>query len=259
MFRGYAVAVLTCGLYGLLDGVPEAWVRALVRRCGAAGSDGLSLKGVLHSTAVGMGALGVWAAEARLNVVEPARSYGCLPPASSLGWLLPHVELGYALYDLLSALRLWDWTFAVHGVIASTMLLLVCGMGVSHHLSRVLVIHLSTIFLHLRRVDCGPRANVAIDAAFSLSFVLLRLVLLPWWWVVFLAHAYSTEPASWGSCMQGGAVVVAALLGGGVLHALNGYWGYLVVAKVSHKLRGGAIRSQDGVGRDAIESDAKSK
>jgi len=48
------------------------------------------------------------------------------------------------------------------------------ALGVAHHTSRLLVTHLSTVFLNLRRVDFGSAANSAVDASFLLSFLLLR-------------------------------------------------------------------------------------
>merc|ERR1712216_565099 len=138
-------------------------------------------KGVLHSTAVGLGAIGAIVLEAGMDVVEPARSYACLPPSSTLAWALPLIELGYALHDLLSAVRIGNRPFIVHGVVASSMLTMCCSLGVAHHLSRVLIIPLSTVFLHLRRVDCGPHVNLMLDVSFALSFWGLRLILLPSW------------------------------------------------------------------------------
>jgi len=48
------------------------------------------------------------------------------------------------------------------------------ALGVAHHTSRLVVTHLSTVFLNLRRVDFGGAANSAVDASFLLSFLLLR-------------------------------------------------------------------------------------
>ncbi|KAL1504213.1 hypothetical protein AB1Y20_010622 [Prymnesium parvum] len=252
-----APPAIACVVYALLDAIPSSWIAAVARWCGAQGSDGLSVKGLFHSLGMGAGAMLAWWLELQLALQEPARSFACSPAASRLHAVLPQVELGYALYDLLCALRLWNWTFVVHGLLATTMLLLLSAMDVAHHLSRVMVVHVSTVFLHMRRVNCGARLNMWIDGMFAASFCLLRLVLLPWWWMLFLAHAQATSPESWGGCMRGGAVVVAAVVGGGVLHMLNGYWGFLIVLKALHKLKGGGLRASDGLGRDSIESDKR--
>lgn len=42
--------------------------------------------------------------------------------------------------------------------------------------------------------------------------------------------------------MHGGMVVVAAAVGGLVLHALNGYWGWLIAKKVADLVRGASVR-----------------
>lgn len=251
-----AVPLGACGVYWLLDSLPEGWVRRLATSCGATSSHALSLKGLLHSGGVGLAALLVLLRESELQVSEPQRSFSCLPAPSLLHSLLPQVELGYAMYDAVSALRLWNWTFVLHGIVASAVLLIVSSIGVAHHLSRVLVIHLSTVFLHLRRVSFSPRVNRRIDFCFGASFCILRLILLPWWWINFLAHAYYTPSSSWGECMSGG-VIVACVLGGLVLHSLNAYWGLLILGKLRDKLRGHDLRGHDGLGKDAIESDFK--
>ena len=41
---------------------------------------------------------------------------------------------------------------------------LVC-LGVAHHLAQVLVVHLSSLFLNLRRADFGARANLCVALA----------------------------------------------------------------------------------------------
>ena len=48
------------------------------------------------------------------------------------------------------------------------------ALGVAHHTSRLVVTHLSTVFLNLRGGDFGGAANSAVDASFLLSFLLLR-------------------------------------------------------------------------------------
>ena len=189
------VAACTCAFYAVLGAVPATTVEALLRMCGSRSSDGLDFKGVLHSSMVGTGAVAALMLESGLEVVEPARSYACLPPSSWLTWALPAIELGYALHDLLYALRLGSRPFILHGMVASSMLTLCCALGVAHHLSRVLIIHLSTVFLHLRRADFGPHVNGLIDGCFAVSFWCLRLALLPWWWVRFLAHAFRSDPS----------------------------------------------------------------
>jgi len=61
-----------------------------------------------------------------------------------------------------------------HGLLIAAALGPMIALGVAHHTSRLLVTHLSTVFLNLRRVDFGGTANSAVDASFLLSFLLLR-------------------------------------------------------------------------------------
>ena len=48
--------------------------------------------------------------------------------------------------------------------------------------------------------------------------------------------------------MLNGLVVHLALVGGGILHSLNGYWGWLIVRKLTSKWR-----DDDGVGAHSNE------
>ena len=83
-----------------------------------------------------------------------------------------------------------------------------------------LIMHLSTIFLNMRRADLGGAGNSAVDASFLVSFLLLRLGLLPLWWVRFLSHGARSDPAGWGGCMHYG-VLYGAFASGLVMHGLN--------------------------------------
>ena len=59
-------------------------------------------------------------------------------------------------------------------------------------------IHLSSVFLNLRRVDFGPSANRSIDVGFALSFFALRVLVLPALWVRFLWHAAQWDASAFG-------------------------------------------------------------
>ena len=122
------------------------------------------------------------------------------------------------------------------------------SLGVAHHVNVVIALHLSSVFLNLRRVDFGPRLNARIDIAFAVSFLLLRVLLLPLLWFVFLVRGYAVPAERFGACMLGGRVLHLALVGGGALHGLNAYWGWQIVLKVRSKWRDG-----DGVGRNRVE------
>jgi hypothetical protein len=212
---------------------------------GAQRTDGFDARMWIHSAVMGVAAAANFAFDSlTVEVTEPERSFRCLPPASTLAWMLPAAEMGYALHDLRDALRAGNPSFIAHGALVGGFLALLFWLRVAHHLTVVIALHISSIFLNLRRVDFGSRANAAVDVAFAASFVLLRLLALPALWVVFLRAAVAEPPHRLGACMLGGRVVYLAVLGGVGLHSLNGYWGWLIILKLRSKWR-----DADGVGR----------
>ena len=87
-----------------------------------------------------------------------------------------------------------------------------------------------------------------VDLAFVGSFFVLRLVLLPLWWVRFLLHGWRSDAGSCGSCMNYG-VLAACLLGGVALHSLNLYWFWHILRRVAAKVGGEPVR-EGGVAAD---------
>jgi len=244
-----AVAIASAALHSLLDMLPTAAVQRGLSHLGAIRSDGFDARMWLHSALMGIAAAASFAVESlTLDVIEPERSFRCLPPASVLAWMLPAAEMGYALHDLRDALRVGNPSFILHGAFVGGFLAALFVLGVAHHVTIVIALHMSSIFLNLRRVDFGPRANAGIDVAFALSFLALRLLLLPALWAVFLWKGYAQPPSTFGACMAGGRVVHLAVVGGLALHGLNAYWGWQIVRKLRSKWRDG-----DGVGRLAAE------
>lgn len=211
-----AIVLVSCAAYhwlGRFDG------DALMLRCGVR-STGINFWSLVHSAGMTVAALLVLALEERQDVVEPERSFACLPPSSILAWVLPPIELGYALHDLLDGLSMRRVDLIAHGVVVAAALVPMIALGVAHHTSRLLLMHLSTIFLNMRRADLGGAGNSAVDASFLVSFLLLRLGLLPLWWVRFLSHGARSDPAGWGGCMHYG-VLYGAFASGLVMHGLN--------------------------------------
>ena len=240
-----AVAAASAAVHGLLDELPPALVHGALAACGALRSDGFDARMWLHSVVMGLLAALSFALDSLTSdVAEPERSFRCLPPPSTLAWALPAAEMGYALHDLRDAVRVGSPSFIAHGCFVGGFLALLFWLDVAHHITVVISLHISSIFLNLRRVDFGPRANAAIDVAFAASFLLLRLVMLPVLWLVFLRRAAAEPPARFGACMLGGRVVHLAFVGGLALHALNFYWGWQIARKVGAKWR-----DSDGVGR----------
>jgi len=247
-----SVAFATTAAHALLSTIPQAAVdRALVHHLGARSSTGFDLRSALHSVTVTVLAAAALLAEAQNELREPERSYACAGPASVLSWVVPPIELGYGLHDLASALRRRHADFALHGALVTAMLLALCHLGVAHHTSRVSITHASTVLLNARRVDLGPEVNRRVDTAFALSFLVLRCVLLPYWWVLFIAHGYATSASEWGPCMHGGAVVLVALVGGALMHGLNLFWASLIFVKVWQRARGG-MRRPGGIGSNGF-------
>jgi len=134
-----------------------------------------------------------------------------------------------------------DVEYALHGSIVFSSLSLLRYIDVVHHTSRILVIHVSTIFLGLRGLDFGPERNAHVDIVFAATFIFLRMVVLPMWWVQTL-----NLPASAESCMTG-TVFNIVLVSGLLLHGLNFYWGTLILRKVVRKLMpGGSFKRDQG-------------
>lgn len=242
-----AVALASAACHSALDIVPDAVVQRLLSACGAISSDGFDFRMWVHSFVMGLGAAAFVAYETSMEeVVEPERSVLCMPPSSFAAWALPAAELGYALHDLRDALQTGKASFILHGVFVGGFLALTFALGVAHHSTFVLSIHGSSVFLNMRRIDFGPRGNAAVDAAFAISFFVLRLLLLPALWALFLYHVwFGSDSSKWGPCMLGGRVIPIAAAGGLILHGLNFYWGWLIVKKL---LAGSSkLRDRDGL------------
>ena len=224
---------------------------ALMLRCGAR-STGINFWSFVHSSGMTIASVVAYLLEARLDVGEPQRSFDCLPPASALAWVLPPIELGYALHDLADGISMRRVDLITHGVLVAAALGPMIALGVAHHSSRLLMTHLSSVFLNLRRVDLGGAGNSWVDVGFLVSFLFLRLCVLPVWWVRFLAYGAASEPLQWGACMHDG-VLRGAFLSGLVMHGLNLYWATLLLRKAYGWWGGAAVRSADGLGSFAVE------
>jgi len=248
-----ATAVAVAVAYQILvKAVPEPEVYRLLRKhCGAQSIQRFDLKSTIHSLIIGVAATCSILWDAFFTEVhEPARMYMCMPPTTWLSWALPPIEAGYALGELFTMIPQRNWQYIAHGTLVLSTLSVLRWLGVVAHASRILVIHVSTAFLNLRGIDLGPRVNGAIDVCFAMSFILLRLVILPVWWVQFLAYGYglkgdggagggggSVDVRATASCVTN-AVYRVVVVGGVLIHGLNLYWGLLVCKKLWQKLRG---------------------
>ena len=205
-------------------------------------SDGFYVHGMIHHTIISIGSFVVYLRENDPNIVgEPDRSFLCLPPVTSLSEILPAISLGYGFHDVVDGFRRSSPTFVAHGALLVFGFTLLCSLGVAHHLVRVLMINVSSIFLNMRRLDGGVGFNFAVDMMFVVSFIIMRIIILPSWWIQFLYRAYSSDPQNWGDCMNEH-VVLFAFFGGCVLHGLNLYWMYLILRNVCRRYRTSSLK-----------------
>jgi hypothetical protein len=225
--------------YLITPGSVKSWFRkyTFIRN-----SEGFYVHGVVHHVVVALGAFAVFRIETDPSVVgEPDRSFMCLPPVTPLSEILPAISFGYGFHDVVDGLRRGLPSFVIHG------LLLVFGfgftlfLGVAHHMVRILMINASSIFLNMRRLDGGSQFNFAIDMMFVFSFVVLRIIILPLWWIQFLYRARSSNPDTWGDCMNKH-IVMLSFLGGIILHGLNMFWFYLIVRNACRRYRTSSIK-----------------
>ena len=194
-------------------------------------SKNVYLHSIVHHTLTSICACYVWRLEETTSIGEPERSYLCLEPISFVSKTIPSVSLGYGFIDLLDGLRRNDRSVIVHGTLMCLGLASLLAAGVAHHTVRLYVINLSSIFLNLRSIDMGSKTkNMIVDVLFVVTFFLLRCILLPIWWTRFLYRGLLLSDATWGRCMSR-IVIFGSLVGGVVLHSLNGYWMYHIVRK----------------------------
>lgn len=250
------VAGMSCAFYTIIDMGPflRCFTFVLQRFFGARRCDGLNLKSLVHSTLAGCAALLSNHWESQLPMPSVERNFLCLPPAAVLTRQLPAFELGYALHDLVEGVRLRQASFFLHGCLVVPFVSYLCYIDIAHQLSRLIIVHLSTIFLNLRRADFGTVGNSAVDVCFFVSFMLLRVVMVPIMLFNFCWYGLVTsDPDRWGSCIDRSGMR-AAVVGSVIFVSLNLYWAVLIVQKLLTKFSGkGALRADDGLGRDVAE------
>lgn len=238
------ISAVSCAFWFLIDAIATpVHVAKLLKALGLKCSTELFVSNLLHHVFSVAVAVVVWLAEEKATITEPERSFKCMPPAVRLAELLPAVTLGYSLHEFAYAVRNGQaFSFWIHAAGATLFLCLVCHLGVAHHLSRLFVMNFSTIFLILRRLDCGPKVNTAIDLIFVVSFFLLRVVLMPYWWVLFLRYAWTSDKDVWGTCMNSG-IVAVSVVGGILINSLNFYWFLHICRKIARRPQ--YVRTQD--------------
>jgi len=252
------ISGLTAIFYQFLEFCGPEWMELVLKRVfGAVKCDGLNAKSLVHSTLASFASFIMVYYELQLEVEaqEPARSFYCMPASSWFAVFLPPFELGFGLHDLAEGIRLQQWSFLLHGIIVSATLIPCLWLDLAHHMAKISIVHFSTIFLNLRRADFGDAGNLAVDVTFMVTFMLLRVFLLPRWFFDFLSYGLDgrSDPSTWGWCMNFYVLAVDAMIML-LFSGLNFYWAVLLVQKTYAKLvLGESTRAEDGVGREKAE------
>ena len=140
-----AVAVASAAAHILLDELPPGVLARVLARCGALRWDGFDVRMFIHSVVMGLLATYSFSADMlTADVTEPTRSFQCMPPSSTLAWVLPAAEMGYALHDLRDAVRLGNPSFIAHGAFVGGFLLTLFVIGVAHHVTVGIALHVSS-------------------------------------------------------------------------------------------------------------------
>lgn len=237
--------LLSAGIYEVVGHIPAVVVHRTIRLLSASAKvQRFDQRSMLHSMLMGCCALGTYLWElAYADVQYPALVYACMGPSNMIVGLLPPIEAGFAATELGDVLyRRWDPLIFVHGLMTFSSVLILWMLGIDHFCSRLFVVHLSTIFLNLRGIDFGPFVNLIVDAAFAISFVLLRPILLLVWWLQFLYYGFQLESKEWGSCINHKALALILVVGP-LIHGLNIFWTRKILRKTLDTFHGIQVRT----------------
>lgn len=164
----------------------------------------------------------------------PPQMMGCQNSSATLAKLIPAVSLGYAIFDLLEGFSRGP-SFVMHGVAYVSVLVIVCEFGLQHTLIPALLLELSTIFFTLTPVThLGKAFQLMTMLAFALSFFVVRLVLFPTVWAMFLRTAYVNADSL---CFPRQFMHVVVLFGI-FFHLLNVFWSIKLMKKIIRQLSG---------------------
>eukprot|EP00591_Stephanopyxis_turris_P012639 CAMPEP_0195511940 /NCGR_PEP_ID=MMETSP0794_2-20130614/4084_1 /TAXON_ID=515487 /ORGANISM="Stephanopyxis turris, Strain CCMP 815" /LENGTH=271 /DNA_ID=CAMNT_0040639631 /DNA_START=122 /DNA_END=937 /DNA_ORIENTATION=- len=206
---------------------------------------GVYWHGVVNALITGIGSamcvyLDVFASDAISGTAEPLRSIRCEGPLTSLHRLLPAVLLGYAAADVIDALHLGS-DFLVHGLSVSIVMGVVCELGLSHHVTPMLLMEVSSIFLNLGAGDFIPDIiSVMIQLIFVILFFLVRIVVVPYIWFVWVKTFHEEQTKAEKEMCFPHWFIYIVLVFGIIFHTLNLYWMYKIVKRVKRKLSGKA-------------------
>jgi hypothetical protein len=153
---------------------------------------------------------------------------------SVLSMILPMISAGYAVFDVMVGLRSNRIDYFLHGVVLFGIMGVSCMYGMSHHLTYSLTMECSTVFLNLRVLKKNW-----IDIAFVVSFVVTRILLVPYLWWIWL-KAYDNADETTRECIAGSEVLYYCVVFAGIFfNALNLYWGQIIVRRLAAKIQSG--------------------
>mmetsp|Transcript_2000 Transcript_2000/g.4249 ORF Transcript_2000/g.4249 Transcript_2000/m.4249 type:complete len:298 (-) Transcript_2000:106-999(-) len=207
-------------------------------------------EGLLHAIISGVGAaicvyLNEFAAEEISGVSEPLRSIRCDGeagaggggPLTSLHRILPAITLGYGMCDILEGLDLGR-DFLLHATALVLVMGTVCELGVSHTVTPMLIMELSSIWLNLVSASfISEAASVSFQALFALTFFVVRILIVPYIWLEWVITLLNEDRDGNDLCFPR-YFIYLVLVFGVIFNGLNFYWMYKIIRKVRRKITG---------------------
>ena len=233
-----------------------------------------SLKQVLHTSVVGFLSL-MYVAKTQLwlpgsSTILPSQTNEMLsyrqPQASFLcrfredagSVAAPRITLGWELYDILVGLSMrWKWMHmkknakplrcslggvgGLHSFVVACLLLFIEYKRVTPIVAFGLLMEISSIFLSVRALDFSAVSrglNALLDVCFAVSFIGIRLILVPIWAFEFLSIGWfpdrseaGIQESDWGTCMSR-SILIIATLAAAILCGMNAWWGSTIIGKL---------------------------
>lgn len=193
---------------------------------------------LVHAIITGLGSaacvwLNVYASEEMTGTAEPLRSIQCADSLTSLHRILPAITQGYAVCDIINGFSLGG-AFLAHGFATFTIMTIFVELNATSIITPMLFMELSTILLACMRGSFWtPTMSIIIQALFSLSFFLSRIVITP---ILYFEIAI-TMYAHQGDCYPR-LLFYVTLLFGGFFNCLNAFWFMKIIKKIQRKFSG---------------------
>ena len=195
---------------------------------------------LIHAIISGVGAaacvyLNEFAAEEISGMSEPLRSIRCDGeaggegdaggggPLTSLHRILPAITLGYGMCDILEGVDLGR-DFLLHATALVLVMGTVCELGVSHTITPMLIMELSSIWLNVVSASfISESASVAFQALFALTFFVVRILIVPYIWLEWVITLLKEDRAGNDLCFPR-YFIYLVLVFGVIFNGLNFYW-----------------------------------